>query len=75
VRSDSVTAVEAPWLELLRRDGEAAVRAELLERGLSPVRAGGLAWWLRDQAQGERFYSARTSAYYRRLLEELEAAA
>lgn len=72
VRSDIVTDVERPWLELLDELGVVGVRDRLLEAGLPVSQAAGLALWLHDQGSQRRHVSPDGARRYRRLLEGLE---
>lgn len=71
VRSDIVTEVERPWIELVHVAGVMAVRDVLLERGIPTSQAAGMAVWLHDQGSRRRHVTGNTAWRYRRSLEEI----
>lgn len=71
LRSDAITEVEAPWVELVERHGIIAARDLLVVRGVSPATAAGIALWLSDQAERRRLVDRRTGTRYRSTLREL----
>lgn len=71
LRSDFVTDVERPWMELLRTDGVITVRDLLLEMDLSPQVAAGLAVWLSDQVERRRLLNGETIWRYRKILRDI----
>ncbi|MDA8290455.1 MAG: hypothetical protein M0Z33_02070 [Actinomycetota bacterium] len=71
MRTDAITDVERPWVELVERVGERTVRDELLVRGVTAAKAAGIAMWLGDQLDRRRNCDEATAWRYRRVLEGL----
>lgn len=67
-----MTETERPWLEAVEQVGVIGVRDLLLESGLSPAKAAGIAIWLDDQANRRRHIDGATATRYRHLLAALE---
>lgn len=71
VRSDIVTDVERPWIDLVVDHGVVAARDLFLEAGIPASQAAGMALWLADQASRRRHVSESTANTYRHVLREL----
>jgi ATP-dependent exoDNAse (exonuclease V) alpha subunit len=71
VRSDLVTDVERPWVELVEEVGMLPVRDALLEAGVPASQAAGIAFWLADQSARRRHINGDTAWRYRQLLSAL----
>jgi hypothetical protein len=71
MRADGVTDVERPWMELVKDRGPIVARDLLVEQGINPARAAGMAIWLCDQADGVRIITDKCALRYRAELREL----
>ena len=68
MRSDGVTEIEKPWMELVEERGPVAARDELVSRGFTVAQAAGIAMWLSDQIERRRLSGHSTAVRYRRQL-------
>lgn len=71
MRSDGVTEIEQPWMELAQERGPVAARDELISRGFTVAQAAGIAMWLSDQIERRRLVGDDTARRYRHLLEDV----
>jgi hypothetical protein len=65
---------DARWAELLDDVGPTALRGAFIDAGVAPQVAGGLVFFIDDQARGERHVNSSTAARYRRTLRGLSPA-